>query len=176
MRNFTNIALAALLAGGLTISACGSSSGSEDTTTTTEGTTDEGATEGTTDEGATEGTTDQGATEGTTDEGTTVEAACTNEADKAISDDPETFGKVASCGIGCLGNPDQACAPTCIMKETGLGQACATCYAVNIGCTAQFCVGPCVADAASEACKDCRCENGCDQAFYTCSGLEGSCE
>jgi hypothetical protein len=147
--------------------------------TTDGGTTDEGTTdEGTTDEGSTdEGTTDEGTTDaGTTDAGTTGEGACTNEADKAISDDPETFGLVAAFGFACLGNSDEACALTLIMAKTGLGQACATCYAVNIGCITQFCVGPCVADAASQACKDCRCENGCDQAFFTCSGLEGSCE
>ncbi|MCA9665589.1 MAG: hypothetical protein KC503_08370 [Myxococcales bacterium] len=78
--------------------------------------------------------------------------------------------RAGSCGLGCLGNPDQFCARDCVRKELGLSIACASCFAEAISCAVARCLAQCAADPQAFGCRECRRIN-CDPQFGVCSGL-----
>ena len=116
--------------------------------------------------------------EGGTQEGGAQEAgagACTNAADTALLDTTakrdDVASKAGACGLQCLGSTDADCAKKCVVKDTGLSDGCATCYAETIACATKNCFAQCAADPGAAACVTCRMTN-CDPAFDTCSGLQ----
>ncbi|MCA9671053.1 MAG: hypothetical protein KC503_35895 [Myxococcales bacterium] len=105
---------------------------------------------------------------------------CLNAADGAKLDTEakrdDVASKAGSCGLNCLGNPDNNCAKDCVVKDTGLSDGCSQCYADTIACATKNCLTECVGGTSSPACVSCRMTN-CDPAFLACSGLSsGSSE
>ena len=98
--------------------------------------------------------------------------ACTNSWDLPLIQDEsaDVIGKATDCAFGCLGKPDDACAIDCVMAETGLSAACASCYAGMIDCSFDKCLADCVGDPSSDMCLECQLEF-CIPAFDLCSGL-----
>ncbi|MBI5532466.1 MAG: hypothetical protein HY898_07115 [Deltaproteobacteria bacterium] len=95
--------------------------------------------------------------------------ACTNTADLAIIQGSTDFQtKVGDCAKSNMG-ADPA-TKNCIIQQTGISDACATCFGAEIKCAASKCMVQCIADSNSQPCKDCRAQN-CDPAFTVCSGL-----
>ena len=92
-----------------------------------------------------------------------------------------------SCGTSCLLDEDKvACSLTCMKGEDKLGTSltdgCLTCYAAVLGCTLENCILECGAIAtacnaecseacntALFACRDCRTEAKCSDAFTLCA-------
>lgn len=110
---------------------------------------------------------------------TTPTGACTNAADMTIiqANNPSPTDIAGQCGINCLADPDpQACALDCVINGkgnipgTGLSAGCAGCYAATVKCAIDNCVAVCL-DPGSAECATCRENAGCNDAFYTCSGL-----
>jgi hypothetical protein len=58
-----------------------------------------------------------------------------------------------------------------VVKESGVTQDCAGCYADIVICTLNNCVGYCAVDPESQDCFDCQVDKGCRAAFDSCSGL-----
>lgn len=95
--------------------------------------------------------------------------ACTNAADEALINGASFDKTSTDCGTSCFVNLDPTgCAATC-MAKAGLSQACAACYGADIECGIAQCAGPCAADSASAACRDCVTQH-CDPAFIACAG------
>lgn len=93
--------------------------------------------------------------------------ACTNPADATIMAASDFQSKVSDCATKNWG-ADPA-TKNCVIKDTGLSDACATCFGAEIKCAATKCMTQCISDSNSQQCKDCRAQN-CDPAFTTCSG------
>jgi len=55
--------------------------------------------------------------------------------------------------------------------DPALTDACAGCYAESVACTIENCIGECVSDPESDACIQCREDEGCTPGFFDCSGL-----
>jgi hypothetical protein len=55
--------------------------------------------------------------------------------------------------------------------STELSEACAGCYADAVNCSKDNCFSECVGKGGSEECQTCREEQGCNEAFFSCSGL-----
>lgn len=96
-------------------------------------------------------------------------AACINDADAAILDDPdnEVEDIVTECGQAHLG---QEPATLSCIRKTGLSAACAQCFDLGLRCVIDRCLGQCLADPDGEACTSCR-EAACGAPFKRCSGL-----
>jgi hypothetical protein len=81
--------------------------------------------------------------------------------------------KAGDCGLGCLaakGKEDQ-CAIKCMIGEgVQLSSGCAGCYGGIVLCTIQKCLPKCIKDPQATMCKDCQKAEGCDDAFYACTG------
>ena len=103
---------------------------------------------------------------------------CENAADLAIIDD--LGGVINNLARDCMldvGLFDPADVTDCIvngneaheLEGTGLSDDCAFCYAETALCGFNECLGPCAADAASEACLACLGEN-CLPPFCECAG------
>ncbi len=75
------------------------------------------------------------------------------------------------CGQDCLGNKDKTCTVGCIVMKTSMTPECATCYAQAVGCATQKCLAQCIENPEADKCKICQVEQGCRDAFNTCSGL-----
>lgn len=122
----------------------------------------------------------------TVEEVTPVTDQCTNAADGAIIEaaNPDPTSVAGRCGLEvCINAPNAekpACVTECVINgndnpaipATNLSAGCAGCYTIAVVCAFQNCVqnGACL-DAGSQACADCREDNGCNAAFYGCSGL-----
>lgn len=110
---------------------------------------------------------------------TTPTGACTNAADLAIiqAANPDPADVAGQCGLACLGDGDpRACSADCVangkgnITGTGLTADCSGCYADTIKCAIDNCVAVCL-NPDSQECASCRENAGCNDAFYTCSGL-----
>jgi hypothetical protein len=174
-----SLAFLGLLATGLLAVACSSSSSSSSTTTGTTGsggsggssTTTTTATTGTGGAGGASTTTTTTTTTGTGGAGGAAAGACTNEADLAIVMSKDVAGITGQCGKENFGAEPKT--SECIKTGTGLSDACVACFAGTVKCVVEKCLNDCLADANSQACKDCRAAN-CDPAFEACSGLPSS--
>ena len=95
--------------------------------------------------------------------------ACTNQADfTIISSDPTFQADVQKCATDNMGASPAT--KNCIITQTGLSDACATCFGDTIKCAAQKCMMQCIADPNGQSCKECRAQN-CDPSFVQCSGI-----
>jgi hypothetical protein len=84
---------------------------------------------------------------------------------------------VVSCFPNCAPSVIQAladCVAMCTQDATGLSSECMACTGDTVACGAAFCTAQCVTDTEAPLCIDCRCDNGCIQAFDECSGLPSS--
>ncbi|MGB0589894.1 MAG: hypothetical protein ACPGU1_09460 [Myxococcota bacterium] len=149
-----------------------------DDATTTEGGDDATTTEGGDDAATTEGGDDAATTEGGDDAATTEggEGACTNADDQAVIDDPDTdvTAVATEYAYQCLTSDDiGSCTAEGVTNDTGLSTDCALCYAEQVVCAAENCLGECISDSEAQACVDCRNEN-CVPLFEPCSGIPAS--
>jgi len=94
-------------------------------------------------------------------------AICGNDVTKAAED----------CGGSCFKTggdaaAQDACTKTCLEMLTPTpSSACLDCYVADVGCARTNCLLSCGLTPTSQACADCRDQNGCVTAFYGCSGL-----
>jgi len=97
--------------------------------------------------------------------------ACINAADKAIiSNRVSTIEKtMGTCIFQCL-TGGEPCIKNCMVKATGLSEACATCFAKTGACSLSKCL-ICAAGQDKPECQDCLAKN-CLPAFEACSGLK----
>lgn len=127
--------------------------------------------------GGTSSTTTASSTASTTGSTSTgMGMACTDTADKGII----TNGVTIDGGTETVDDIVQGCATAssaqepatkdCIKMQSGLSDACTTCYDDTVQCVLMNCLGQCAADPSSTACQMCRDQN-CTPAFHTCSGL-----
>jgi hypothetical protein len=149
-----------------------------DDAATTEGGDDAATTEGGDDATTTEGGDDAATTEGGDDTATTEggEGACTNDDDKTIIDDPDTdvTAVATEYAYQCLTSDDiGSCTAEGVTTDTGLSTECALCYAEQVVCAAENCLGQCISDSTAQGCVDCRNEN-CVPLFEPCSGIPAS--
>ena len=157
--------------------AAGSPEPEEDAATTEDGD-DAASTEGGDDAATTEGGDDAATTEAGDDAATTEggEGACTNDDDKTIIDDPDTdvTAVATEYAYQCLTSDDiGACTAEGVRTDTGLSTDCALCYAEQVVCAAENCLGECISDSTAQGCVDCRNEN-CVPLFEPCSGIAPS--
>ena len=148
--------------------AAGSPEPEEDAATTADGD-DAATTEGGDDAATTEAGDDAATTEG-------GEGACTNDDDKTIIDDPDTdvTAVATEYAYQCLTSDDiGACTAEGVTTDTGLSTDCALCYAEQVVCAAENCLGECISDSTAQGCVDCRNEN-CVPLFEPCSGIAPS--
>lgn len=97
--------------------------------------------------------------------------SCTSNADKIALSEADSFGVLASCGLGCLSEPDPIqCATDCSQEGLGVTAPCAECLGDTLACAIANCVQPCVSDPGSAECTICRQEH-CDPAFFECAGI-----
>jgi len=104
--------------------------------------------------------------------------ACLNEGDSAIIQvHGDLLGTEADdCAMACVGSeatPYIDCATPCMEETTGLSAGCSICYLGKSKCSAVHCSENCPDGSSSgaPACIACQEENGCNDAFYACSGL-----
>lgn len=110
--------------------------------------------------------------------------ACLNETDEpwltGKQDGDLTGREVAregarQCGPACMNAKNAGdCVVDCMIKRKNvtLSENCSACYGAITMCSVERCFAPCSMDAASEDCKSCQREKGCQDIFDTCSGLE----
>ncbi len=81
----------------------------------------------------------------------------------------------------CLTDTDpQACSQTCVEAETGLSQACSTCFVATILCSISSCAITCIDKTKVEECRTCQGgdnpnKEDCLTPFFICTGYETSC-
>jgi hypothetical protein len=98
--------------------------------------------------------------------------ACENAGDCPIVESGSARGAAQSCGLSCLGDPEEeTCAEECVVAETDLSADCAGCYVAIVACSRDNCLGECAGAPDSSACFDCQVENDCRSEFDSCSGL-----
>lgn len=79
------------------------------------------------------------------------------------------------CGLSCQSHPTKdECAIECMTEvfKVPLTEGCTSCYGGIVLCTIDNCLPQCIGDSQSPPCKACQASRGCDDAFYSCSGLE----
>lgn len=93
------------------------------------------------------------------------------ESDKTVA------GVATDCAVAAffgIENPDERppAIKMCIDTNTsdGITADCNECYVATALCGISNCVASCAADANSEACTQCLCENNCISDFEECSG------
>lgn len=94
--------------------------------------------------------------------------ACTNSDDLALVCAPGWSDAVGECARAESGDPDGT--TNCLVENSGISEACASCYGAATGCVLNNCIGECATAPDSEACNDCRVENGCDVLQDDCTG------
>jgi hypothetical protein len=114
-----------------------------------------------------------GATGGTGGSGLPTDA-CLNEDDLLLVCDEGWSDEVGTCARGASGDPVETAA--CLVEDTGVSAACASCYGASVGCILVNCIGECGVAPDSQECADCQVENGCDVLQDDCTGdLETGC-
>ncbi|MEP7051599.1 MAG: hypothetical protein ABJB12_14655 [Pseudomonadota bacterium] len=104
---------------------------------------------------------------------------CANSKDSAIECSNDVTTLAEECGADCFKNEDpadakqDACVKDCLSTSTtpSLSAACTECYIADVGCARDHCLIKCGTAPTSEACYQCRVDNGCVAAFFPCSGL-----
>jgi hypothetical protein len=100
--------------------------------------------------------------------------ACTNAEDLAVVCDPGFTDEVETCSDV----PDGFAAALCLVENTGVSTACATCYGATIDCIYHNCGAECDGAVYSQACDDCRArlDRPCDAQHANCTGdLASAC-
>jgi len=83
----------------------------------------------------------------------------------------------AQCGASCYATAEKtdaaqdACTSSCISDSITLSTDCLGCYLTDVACSRKHCLLVCGTAPTSAGCATCRQENGCADAFYSCSGL-----
>lgn len=116
------------------------------------------------------GTTSTTTTSASSSSSTTSGAmgGCTAPLDAEIVNNKPLWPILVNCGMANVGNdPGQL---MCILAQTGLSEACATCSNAYLNCNIMLCLTPCLGDPGGAKCLACR-EQQCDPGFFTCSGL-----
>jgi hypothetical protein len=102
----------------------------------------------------------------------TQNGVCQNEMDCPLVRGGQARSTASSCGIGCLGDTDEAtCGAECVVAESDLTAECAACYIAIVDCSRDHCLIECAGDPEGGDCFDCQVANGCRTAFDECSGL-----
>jgi hypothetical protein len=100
--------------------------------------------------------------------------ACTNGDDMSIIAETDITAVATEYAYQCLTDADiGACTAAGVTGDTGLSTGCALCYAEQVVCGAENCLGECISDSEAQACVDCRNEN-CVPLFEPCSGIPSS--
>lgn len=106
--------------------------------------------------------------------GATSSAACGSDAEVYYACDGATTRKVSDCArLNALRPDPSAATRDCVREDSKLDvitNACLDCYVKSADCAREFCVSECLA-GNSDACDQCRQENGCTPDFYKCAGL-----
>ena len=108
------------------------------------------------------------------DDAITPQDACLNLDDQDVVDADEAGirSKTVSCSMDCVSSPAPiACSTECLVTETGLSSACASCYALEQACVFEHCLSTCLTDPNSESCLGCQQDN-CFDAFNECAGFD----
>ena len=101
-------------------------------------------------------------------------SACTNPIDLTIITDSgnQVQADAGAFGQSCMGSDDIAqCTADKLIAKYGLTEGCSSCFAEVLACLVEECLLKCGADPASNDCKCCKQDKGCDPDFYACSGL-----
>jgi hypothetical protein len=96
--------------------------------------------------------------------------ACTSETDMALINSGAVDAEANRCGPGCILNGTQ-CTIDCMTETIDISDACATCYAEMMSCSASNCAMACFADSESATCRTCV-EESCGPQFEECSGID----
>ncbi len=100
--------------------------------------------------------------------------ACTNDDDLAIVCDEGFSDAVDVCARGASGDPARTA--ECLVTDTSVSEACASCYGAVTGCILTNCLAECATAPDSQACTDCQTTSGCDALQADCTGdLETAC-
>jgi hypothetical protein len=100
--------------------------------------------------------------------------ACTNAEDLAVVCDPGFTDVVETCSDV----PEGFAAALCLVENTGVSTACASCYAATIDCIYDNCGAECDGAVYSQACDDCQAsfDRPCDAQHANCTGeLASAC-
>ena len=100
--------------------------------------------------------------------------ACTNAEDLAVVCDPGFTDEVETCSDV----PAGFAAALCLVENTGVSTACASCYGATIDCIYDNCGAECDGAVYSQACDDCRArlDRPCDAQHANCTGdLASAC-
>ena len=94
--------------------------------------------------------------------------ACTNAEDLAVVCDPGFTDEVDACSEV----PDGFAAALCLVENTGVTTACASCYGATIDCIYDNCRAECYGAVYSQACDDCQAsfDRPCDAQHANCTG------
>ena len=95
--------------------------------------------------------------------------ACDNAHDQPLLDATDFDAKTNQCGMDCQVLGALGCTRDCVVRQTGISAACATCYDTLVGCAAQKCWDMCIFAPDSPTCDACV-TGMCRGAFDTCSG------
>jgi len=79
--------------------------------------------------------------------------------------------RVKTCAQECLATKE--CTQTCLIKDLGLTDTCATCFADSVWCTAENCAIYCTVAPDSKSCLDCE-KQYCQAALVKCAGVDES--
>ncbi len=98
------------------------------------------------------------------------DGACENDADEAAlrTHQATLTDKITGCVFACLGQMPE-CVTACMVRDVGLSQPCAGCFAQTVACTLTQCAAVCL-NPMSPACADCQAMH-CNAAFEACSGI-----
>ena len=95
--------------------------------------------------------------------------ACQNAEDCAEIESDAVQDTAAMCAAANFGDPDAL--STCLADETNISAECADCQSGLIVCSTANCIQPCVADQASDECRQCLVDADCLSDYENCSGL-----
>ena len=97
--------------------------------------------------------------------------ACTNTGDLALVCDPSFMDEVEACA-----DPAGVLVAPCLVQNTGVSPACASCYGTAVRCIVENCLHLCATAPDSQECEDCSVESGCIARLDECTGdLESAC-